>query len=126
MNIEEINNTIEELENGSTTFDSCLKLASLYIVKEHISHTNLNEFDGIPDVIKEYNDILPQYTEYCDIKTQYQLGKVSQEYVIQSMKNVCTEIHEFIDTLYNNTDTQEERELITATLNTICEQFNIV
>ena len=39
LNIAEIENTIQELENGNTTFDSCIKLASLYIVREHHLNT---------------------------------------------------------------------------------------
>ena len=48
MNVSEITNTIIELENGDTTFASCEKLASLYIVRDHLS---------TDEVITEYNDI---------------------------------------------------------------------
>ncbi len=34
MNIHEINEAIRELENGPTTYHNCMKLASLYIVRD--------------------------------------------------------------------------------------------
>lgn len=103
MDIAEINNTIAELENGETTFASCDKLASLYIVREH-----LNE----DEVINEYNDILPSYSEYCEYKRKYQLGEVTERCVELSMQKVCQEISEFIHTLYISIDTVEERKII--------------
>lgn len=116
LNIEEINNTIEQLENGSTTFDSCQKLASLYIVRncyldslsKVVSDKNTNDLD----VIKEYSDILPEYSRYCSIKRKYQLNELGKDVVLESLKCVCKEINEFIHTLYNSTDFSEERDII--------------
>lgn len=58
------------------------------------------------------NDILPMYQEYCSVKREYQLGNIDKIKVINSMKNVCKEIDEFIKSLYSHTDMQEERNLL--------------
>ena len=44
LNIEEINNTIEKLENEETTYSNCSKLANLYIVYTQ-SISEVKEFE---------------------------------------------------------------------------------
>lgn len=116
LNIEEINNTIAELESSSTTFANCQKLASLYIVREHYKNSFTAVVDGYNEVennvIYEYKDILPDYQHYCNVKRQYQLGEVTELAVISAMEEVCKEVKEFITTLYSSTDIPKERELI--------------
>ena len=110
MNLQEINNTIIELENSDTTFANCQKLASLYIVKEHL-HNVEPKTDNI--VIKEYKDILPMYFNYCSIKKQYQLNQVTEQAVHTATQDVSREIKGFIQTLYANVDTEiEKQELV--------------
>lgn len=110
INIVEIENTIKELEEGQTTFANCQKLASLYIVKQHLkpaTYTKSNE------VVREYNDILPMYSNYCDIKRKYQMKELTEDAVIDAIHNVSREIKEFIKTLYANVETQEEKQILT-------------
>lgn len=103
LDIEQILDTIKELENSDTTFDNCIKLASLYIVRNNYPSDNVEN---------ELDDILPCYNEYLKIKKEYQLGKTNKEQVITSMELVCKEIKEFIRALYSGTDMQEERDLL--------------
>ena len=103
MDLADINKTIKELENDSTTFENCGKLASLYLVRDHFNDNKVQE---------ELNDILPQYSKYVDIKYRYQLGEVSEKAVENQIKKVCREITEFIKTLYSCTDMPIEREYI--------------
>lgn len=112
LSLDEINNTIEELQNSNTTFDNCSKLASLYIVKEHLENADLTGNFNKSAVVKEYNDILPKYHQYVDIKTQFQLGKISATSIETSIRQVCDEISEFLTTMYNCTDMQIERDFI--------------
>ena len=119
LELDEINNTITELENGPTTFDSCIKLASLYIVLEHFTGKQDDPPDACTMVKKELSDILPHYEAYCDIKRKYQLGQIGKEQVIRSIQVVCKEISEFITTLYNHTDMPEERDILFSSLNLI-------
>ena len=84
-----------------------MKLASLYIVRDHLKPVEKNVINK--DVTKELNDILPQYKQYCDIKRRYQMHELTAEAVIQSLRLVCKEIDEFIHILYSSTDMEEER-----------------
>ena len=102
MNIQEIENTIEELENGSTTYDNCIKLSALYNVRNNIKS----------DTEKELDDILPQFRMYVAVKRKYQLGELKEEDLIFAMKSICRDISEFIETLYNNTELEAERDII--------------
>ena len=102
MDMQEIENTIEELENGPTTYDSCIKLSALYSVRD-----NLNS-----DTAKELDDILPQFRMYVAVKRKYQLGELHDEDLSFAMRSMCRDIEEFIETLYNNTELQDERETI--------------
>lgn len=117
LDVDEIENTIKDLENGDTTFDTCIKLASLYIVLDKYKQSERAE----DEVELELNDILPQYKKYCEIKRAYQLKITSKDAVLDSMRIVCTEIKEFIENLYSHTDTQEERELITELIMQLIE-----
>lgn len=99
----EIENTIEELENGKTTFDTCMKLSSLYIIRDKFIKD---------DVVKEYNDILPEYYSYRNLKKKFQLGEVNRQCVLTSLSNLCDEINEFISTLYSSIDIVEEQEIL--------------
>lgn len=112
MDIQEIINTIEQLENSATTYDNCFKLASLYTIKDNYDRQQVNEDKISDDVEQEYSDILPQYIEYVDIKRRYQLGELSEKAVETQIKKVCDEISEFIHTLYTCTDMPIEREYI--------------
>ena len=111
LNIDEVNNTIAELENGETTFDACIKLASLYTVKEH--------FDCNDEVVEEYNDILPQYRHYVEVKRKYQLGEVAETALEKQTMLVCKEISEFIQSLYSSTDMPTERNIIQDMINSL-------
>lgn len=105
MYIKDINRTIDELEKDSTTFENCEKLASLYIVRDKFNTQT------------EFDDILPQYTKYTDIKRRYQLGEVSEKLVEKQTKMVCKEISEFIHSLYSSTDIPEERTILKNMVN---------
>lgn len=128
LNHEMICDEIEKLEKGSTTYDSCAKLASLLYVRDYYKnkkHMNLSEKLDIKgeEVIKEYSDILPQYKAYCETKRKYQMKETTERAVLDCMTNVCTEIKEFIATLYNNTEMPEERNKISGIIRWLYEQY---
>jgi hypothetical protein len=106
LSLDEINNTIEQLENSSTTFDVCSKLASLIIVKQHLENVGETKVSTSGDVVvKEYDDILPQYRMYCEVKRKYQMHEMTEDAVHLA-------INEFLHILYSNTDTQVERDCV--------------
>lgn len=123
LSLEELDNTISDLENSLQTFTDCQRLADLYIIREY-QKSALNSIVECSDgVYKELNDILPQYKNYCMIKKRYQLNELPKQTVVYAMKDVCKELGEFLHILYSNTDTQEEREEIknlVANLTDIC------
>ena len=113
MDMQEIKDTIEELENGPTTYDNCIKLSALYSVRD-----NMNS-----DTEKELEDILPQFRMYTAVKTKYQLKELSKEDLIFAMDSMCRDIKEFIETLYNNTELTEERDTIADMLETLVDEL---
>ena len=108
LDLDVINSTIEELENGDTNFTTCQKLSSLYIVRKFYGERT----NSTHPVESELEDILPQYRKYCKLKREYQLSMATQAQVVDSLKLVCKEIEEFLSTLYSSTDMPEEREII--------------
>lgn len=115
LDIHEVDKTIHELEDGETTFSNCSKLADLYIVRKYFqtSQEMQEEYGhkyGDPKVKEELKDILPSYTEFCDLKKHYQMGEITEKPVLDSLRKMCNEIYEFMETLYSSTDMQEERD----------------
>lgn len=119
LDIHEVDRTIRELENGDTTFATCSKLADLYIVRKYFETSKEMQEEyghkyGNPQVKKELSDILPSYTEYCDLKKHYQMGEITEKPVLSSLEKMCDEIMEFMQALYSSTDMSEERMMITG------------
>ena len=119
LNLQEIEDTIHQLENSDTTFNTCEKLASLYIVKEHLQNADTGMVNAENNVVSELHDILPQYNYFCEVKRKYQMQEVPKEKVITSMRKLCIEVEEFLHTLYSHTDMEEERQLLQEMVNRI-------
>lgn len=119
MDIVAINQAIETLENLDTTFDNVHELASLYIVRQNFQ-------DGLKTMVeREYDDILPEYKQYCEIKRKYQLKEVSEGLVIKELKEVCREIEEFLHILYVGTDMNKERKILQEMLQSLVNTYRI-
>lgn len=116
MDITTIDNYIEELEGQECTFSNIRNLASLYTVKEHLESVK-NETEA------ELNDILPQYRVYIEVKRKYQMGELSESEICRSLQALCAEIYEFIVTLYNNTDSETERNCLNQMMKNIFRKF---
>ena len=116
MDITTIDNYIEELEGQECTFSNIRNLASLYTVKEHLESVK-NETEA------ELNDILPQYRIYIEVKRKYQMGELSESEICRSLQALCAEIYEFIVTLYNNTDSETERNCLNQMVKNIFRKF---
>ena len=114
LDMREIENTIEMLENGETTFANCEKLASLYIVREHLQ-TDETE--------KEINDILPSYRVYADKKEKYSRYEVPAEAVLYSLGGLCSEIKDLVHIVYVNTGTEDERQKLKELIEHLYNQY---
>lgn len=111
LDLELINNTITELEADETNFSNCIKLAALLTIKSNYTQPEA-EIEPFDQVRKELEDVLPHYLEYCNLKTDYQLGKVGKEPILKALTSVSKEVEEFVQTLYRSTDMPEEREIL--------------
>lgn len=118
MNLSSINDMIDELEQSETSLSNIRNLSALYTVKNNLlNNTTYND-----KTTKELNDILPSYIKYIDIKRKYQMGEAQKESITTYLYSVCSEIREFIQTLYSGTDTQEER----TTLKQMVKELHIM
>ena len=109
MNLVEVNEAIKELQESSLTLSNARNLSALINVRDYLQNSTQRKPDSLE---RELSDILPQYREYCAVKRQYQLGRATDDSVVASMRLVCKEVKEFLLTLYQNTDTQIERNMI--------------
>ena len=113
MNLKEVNEAINELLNGPLTLSNARNLSALIVVQSYLQ----NAVQSKPDSLEqELNDILPRYKEYCEVKRDYQLGKIPKDDIIISMRRVCKEVNEFLLSLYENTETAEERTMLKTML----------
>lgn len=109
MNLAEVNEAINELQESSLTLSNARNLSALLNVREYLQ----NAIQSKPDSLEaELNDILPQYKNYCEVKRQYQMHKLSDDDIVIAMRKVCKEVKEFLLILYQNTDTKIERTMI--------------
>lgn len=115
MDITSIENAIEELENSPTTAENVAELASLYIVR-----TNL--FKALQS--NQSPNILPHYQTYIENKRSYQLDQNSEGAVIKSLKNLCSDLTEFFNRLYSNTDMAKERRCISELIEDFNKKYN--
>ena len=120
MDIEAINNSIEDLENGETTVTNCERLAHLYIIRDHIQIENRA---GLTSLRREFSDILPSYCTYLEAKRAYQQHKTGIEEVEYCMTVLCQEISEFLHILYNNTESSVERKCISSSIYKASKDF---
>lgn len=102
MDIRNISETIEELENSDTTYENCMKLASLYIV--------MDKFKS--DTETKLNDLTPQYRMYTAVKHEVDIGKLSMDDLMFAVKSICSSIEDFVNALFNNTSYNEEKLII--------------
>ena len=109
MDLELIQDTISQLEHLEPTYETCQKLASLYIVKEYYKPPVISRLSQVED---ELLDILPRYKDYIEVKKEYQLERLSKDKVLLELNKLCEEIYQFIDTLYKCSDMEEERNII--------------
>lgn len=122
LDLNEVLKTIDELEAGPTTYDTCIKLASLYTIRDHMNGYTVDASSAVDSVEEEYHDILPSYRRYCETKRKYQRKEITKEAVITDISHVTQEIYEFITTLYGSTDMPDERDEILKTLRRLVEK----
>lgn len=122
MDIQIIENTIDELEHSEISMNNAIELASLYIIRNNnLTGINKEETGGIRG---EIEDILPAYTEYRQVKTQYQLNNLPDFVVVKTLKLLCQEIEDVINLLYSNTDMNKERRCIKQMISNLYSRYS--
>lgn len=125
MNIQQIIDTIYDLEKAPTTFQNCINLAALYTVRDHAINASTGYQAASQDRVEnELSDILPSYRVYVDKKRLYQHEKSNKDSLISANKRLCYEIHEFLFALYSNTEIPESRQLIKEMLQGILNDLS--
>lgn len=115
MDLTSIESAIEELEDSPTTTENVSELASLYIVRENLFKTLQSS---------QSPEVLPHYQSYIENKRSYQLDQNTEGAVIKSLKNLCTDLTEFFNRLYSNTDMAKERRCITELIESFHQKYN--
>ena len=113
LTLEEIEETITQLEKGAKNLTDCIHLSALYTCRKEYKKKLQREDEETKqedEVVEEYNDILPEYKRYCTIKRKYQMNECSEEIVANSLQTLFNEIEEFLASIYNNSDFPLERE----------------
>lgn len=121
MDIYAINKAITELEKSETTYENVSELSALYIVREKLTKNSTIISNDATE--RELQDILPCYKKYIKIKREYQLGRATEDLLLDCMTAVCKEIKEFIESLYNNTEFFKERLKIELTIKELYKRF---
>ena len=106
MDINTIDELIKDLETSDTSLSNIRNLSALYNVRTHLLDIDT------ADTTKELSDVLPSYLHYINVKRRYQLQLTTDQALYMAMQDLCKEIREFIQTLYSDTDTPAEREIL--------------
>lgn len=120
MDLQVIEENIRILEEENTSVENVQDLANLYIVYDKLRFKQAPKNSSQ----KELNDIMPALEVYIEAKRQNQLGQTNEEAVEHSLKLLCQELKEFIETLYTNTSSRKERLLLLYMIKNLNERFN--
>lgn len=120
MDIQVIEDNIRILEDSETTVETVEELANLYTVYDRLKYKQPRTVSSQD----EFNDILPAFNTYIEARRQNQLGNTNEELVQHSLKLLCQELKEFIETLYANTGSRKERLSILYLTKELYEKFN--
>lgn len=69
IDLQEIENTIAELENGKITLNTCNDLANLYIIKDHLKDRDLIPESNMDEDLMDIQSLLVRYMMDRDIIT---------------------------------------------------------
>jgi len=114
VRLDEVEATIQELEQQKLTMDSCQKLAVLYSVRDH-NQPQTNTAQPF--------SVMPSYNTYCMDKRKYQLGQITETAIIDDIRYVCSDLLLLVQRIYNGTDTNAEREQLRAVLKEISSKY---
>jgi hypothetical protein len=118
-------NEIALCESQNHTYSNLEKLATLYVLYDHLygSNESTNK-DTTPSIQHSYSisrknaesgvEVLPTFFDYVEAKNAYKIGDVPKDKVLRTFNALVFEIKEMFNLIYSNTDTEEEREILYA------------
>lgn len=107
LNLKDIDASIEYYENQPSSLENCRILADLYTCRKY---TTIQSYDN-------ENGFRNAFRSYIGKKRNYQLHKESKENLLEAAEILASELSNLISTLYLNTETQNERDILINTLN---------
>ena len=94
INLQEIQDTIEELENGKITLNTCNDLANLYIIEERLKQRDLIPDSKMDEDLTDIQSLLVRYMMDRDIVT---------------LNIMLSTLCKMISELYHTCDSQNEK-----------------
>lgn len=120
MDLQEIDDLIARMENGQITDFTYVELASLYIIREHLTKPVETMVDGVSE------EILPCYCTYIDKRRRQQRKELSEDACISDLDELCCEIQDFIEALYLQCLLGKERRRVLKMLDDLKAKFSKV
>lgn len=107
----ELQNAIQECLDNPSSANVCQRLASYYIIQDHMDNTMSYSYAN-------ENEILPAYSDYANAKRMFQLGEGNEKHMIETLNALLIQIKDLLYMLYSNAVTETEK---TSILNTLQE-----
>lgn len=120
MDLQIIEENIKILESEDTTVKNVQDLANLYTVYDRLRYKQPHN----DQTLQELNDLMPAFNSYVEAKRLNQLGQTNEEAVEHTLKLLCQELKEFIETLYTNTSSRRERLSLLYMVKELNDKFN--
>ncbi len=107
MDKEIIKETIKELENGKTNYDTCLKLSSLYILMDHMCNDDQTPVsESVQPNVRSAENIADKYQQYKD---QYERGEIVGSDMMNHLKELCANEKQILAKAYSLAETEPEK-----------------
>lgn len=118
----ELQSAIAECVDNPSSANVCQRLASYYIIQDHLFGENnaISENNYIKRQYSGDNEVLPAYDDFVEAKRLYQQGNGNEKRVIETLNALLIQIKELIQSLYVNSNTETEKSAIIRTI----EQLN--
>ena len=110
INLKDIDASIEYYENQPTSLETCRILADLYVCRDN---ANCEKVYDMP--------LISSYNKYVRTKRTYQLYNTDKEILLSDMSELSTEISNLISLLLQNSETEQERDILKTEITNVLE-----
>ena len=106
----ELQSTIAECIDNPSSSQVCQRLASYYVIQDHLFNNNEKMYSG-DDV-----SVLPAYDDFAEAKRSYQQGEGNEQAMIERLNALLSQMIDLIHRLYVNANTEQERSAIMSAI----------